>query len=341
MPSQMRLEALEAPAAVARLLAADATVYEELGQRFRAAPPAMWLTVARGSSDHAASHLAFLAMTRLGLPVVSVPMSVFTLHRARWALRAAWAVAVSQSGRSPDLVETVGALRRAGAVALALVNDPSSPLAGTAESVLPLHAGPERAVAATKSFIAQLAAGVRLVAAISADTHLTRALAALPVALEQAQGIDWTASTGAALQGADGLYVLGRGTGLALAHEIALKFKEVCGLQAEAHSSAEVRHGPIALVEPGYPVLVLAPRGPAQAGLLTLAKDLRQRGACVLLAAPPEVDGAELQAVDGGHEALDSLTLAQSAYLMIEALARARGLDPDRPRHLSKVTITL
>jgi glutamine---fructose-6-phosphate transaminase (isomerizing) len=141
--------------------------------------------------------------------------------------------------------------------------------------------------------------------------------------------------------------VLGRGTGLALAHEIALKFKEVCGLQAEAHSAAEVRHGPMAMVEPGYPVLVLAPRGPAQAGLLELAADLRQRGACVMLVVPEARSGAagavacELPLEVAAHEVLDTTTLAQSAYLMIETLARARGLDPDQPQHLSKVTCTL
>jgi glutamine---fructose-6-phosphate transaminase (isomerizing) len=335
----MRTEALEIPAACARLLAADAALYAPLAQRFQAARPAQWLTVARGSSDHAASHLAFLAMTRLALPVASVPMSVFTLHQARWALQGAWAVALSQSGRSPDLVETLGALRRAGAWSLALVNDEGSPLAAAADTLLPLHAGPERAVAATKSFVNQLVAGVRLVAALAQDQNLHQALAALPAALDKAQSCDWSAAI-AALRDADRLYVIGRGTGLALAHEMALKFKELCGLQAEAHSAAELRHGPMALVQPGYPVIVLAPHGPAQDGLLSLAHDLRQRGAQVLLAAPTAANGAQLHAADGGHEALHTLTLAQSAYLMIESLARARGLDPDQPRHLSKVTIT-
>jgi len=347
--SQMRLEALEIPAAMDRLLKADASPYEQLAQSFRAARPSQWLTVARGSSDHAASHLAFLAMVRLGLPVASVPLSVFTQHHAKWTLSAAWAVALSQSGRSPDLIQTLGALRRGGARALALVNDESSPLAAAAEWVLPLRAGHERSVAATKSFVAQLVCGVRLVATLSADTVLSGALAELPTALERAQSCDWTAviphlqSRGRA----GGLYVLGRGTGLALAHEIALKFKEVCGLQAEAHSAAEVRHGPMALVELGYPVLVLAPRGPAQAGLFELAADLRQRGACVMLVAPATSAGSagavacELPLEVGAHDVLDTLTLAQSAYLMIEALARARGLDPDQPQHLSKVTCTL
>ncbi len=335
----MRTEALEIPAACARLLAADAALYAQLAQRFQASPPAQWLTVARGSSDHAASHLAFLAMTRLALPVASVPMSVFTLHQARWALQGAWAVALSQSGRSPDLVETLGALRRAGAWSVALVNDEGSPLAAAADTLLALHAGPERAVAATKSFVNQLVAGVRLVAALAQDPNLHQALAALPAALDKAQSCDWSAAL-AVLRDADRLYVIGRGTGLALAHEMALKFKELCGLQAEAHSAAELRHGPMALVQPGYPVIVLAPHGPAQEGLLNLAQDLRQRGAQVLLAAPTAPNGAQLQAADGGHEALHTLTLAQSAYLMIESLARARGLDPDQPRHLSKVTIT-
>jgi glutamine---fructose-6-phosphate transaminase (isomerizing) len=345
----MRLEALEIPLAVNRLLKADAHRYEELAHSFRADPPRQWFTVARGSSDHAASHLAFLAMTRLGLPVASVPMSVFTQHHAKWTLSASWAVALSQSGRSPDLVQTIVALGKSGARTLALVNDEGSPLATAAEWELPLRAGPEVAVAATKSFVAQLVTGVRLVASLAADTALSRMLIELPAALERAHDCDWAAAIPHLrnLEPASGLYVLGRGTGLALAQEIALKFKEVCGLQAEAHSAAEVRHGPMALIEPGYPVLVLAPRGPAQAGLLALAAELRQRGARVMLVAPPgcvadsEILTCHLPLEVGPHEVFDTITLAQSAYLMIEHLARARGLDPDRPKHLSKVTCTI
>src|SRR5262249_2970918 len=139
-----------------------------------------------------------------------------------------------------------------------------------------------------------------------------------------------------ALVDADRLFVIGRGTGLAVAMEAALKFKETCGIQAEAFSGAEVQHGPMALIEEGYPLLVFAPRGPAQAGLLTLAEQMRQRGARVLLAAPAGTPGSELPLVPGGCEDVDPIAAIQSFYPMVEALARARGLDPDQPRHLAK-----
>jgi glucosamine--fructose-6-phosphate aminotransferase (isomerizing) len=142
------------------------------------------------------------------------------------------------------------------------------------------------------------------------------------------------------LQGADRLFVIGRGLGLPVALEAALKFKETCGIQAEAFSGAEVKHGPMALVENGYPLLVFAPRGPAQAGLLQLADEMRGRGARVLLAAPVGTPGAELPLAPTAHEDLDPIALVQSFYPMVEALARARGRNPDTPPHLAKVTQT-
>ncbi|MFN7724878.1 MAG: SIS domain-containing protein [Rubrivivax sp.] len=332
-------EAFEAPAAVARQLAEDAAAYASLGEALRATPPQGVLTVARGSSDHAAHYMAYLVMARLGRLVTSLPMSLVTLYQAQLACEGLVSVAFSQSGQSPDLVAPTRVLRAGGARTVAVVNDPASPLAEAAEWVLPLHAGPERSVAATKSYITQLVAGARLTAAWQQDAELQAAVQALPAALDLAARQDWRVAVDA-LQGADRLFVIGRGTGLAVAMEAALKLKEVCGVQAEAFSGAELRHGPMALVEQGYPLLVLAPRGPAQAGLLALADDMRQRGARVLLAAPPGTPGAELPLAPTGHEDLDPIAVVQSFYPMVEALARARGRNPDEPRHLAKVTRT-
>jgi len=177
------------------------------------------------------------------------------------------------------------------------------------------------------------------VAAWQDDMVLQAALAALPGVLARAARIDWTSAV-EALHGADRLFVIGRGTGLAIAQEAALKFKETCAIQAEAFSGAEVRHGPMALVEEGYPLLVFAPRGPAQAGLLTLADEMRARGAHVLLAAPSGTPGSQLVIAESTSIELDPIAAIQSFYPMVEALARARGFDPDRPRHLAKVTRT-
>lgn len=336
----MRREALEAPEAVSRALANDAALLAEVAAHWRAAPPAALLTLARGSSDHAASAMAYAAMSRLGRLVTSLPMSLLTLHGARFEGPQPWSLAFSQSGQSPDLVEPLRQLGQGGAPTLALVNDETSPLARAARWVLPLHAGPETSVAATKSFVAQWLAGLRLVLACAGDEAAAAALAALPEALQRAASADWAAAFGA-LREAESLFVIGRGAGLSAALEMALKFKETCGLHAEAFSGAEVQHGPMALVGPGFPVLLLAPRGPAQAGLLALAEVLRQRGARMLLAAPPGTPGADLPLVAAPLEDLDPLCAVQSFYLAVESLARERGRDPDRPRHLAKVTRTI
>jgi glucosamine--fructose-6-phosphate aminotransferase (isomerizing) len=205
--------------------------------------------------------------------------------------------------------------------------------------VFPLHAGQETSVAATKSFIAQLVAGARLVAAWQDDAALSAALQQLPQAMERACAADWSAAL-QILGEADRLFVIGRGLGLPVAMEAALKFKETCGIQAEAFSGAEVQHGPMRLIEEGYPLLVFAPRGPAQAGLLDLAQAMRARGARVLLAAPAGTPGASLALAESSLPELDPVCAIQSFYPMVEALARARGNDPDHPPHLKKVTRT-
>lgn len=337
--SRMLTEAREAPAAVARQLAEDASRYHALGARLRARPPSALLTVARGSSDHAAHYAAYLIMARLGRLVTSMPMSLVTLYQSRIRCEGLAAFGFSQSGQSPDLVGPMAYFRRGGADTCAFVNDPASPLAQAAEWVFPLHAGEERSVAATKSFIAQLVAGARLVAAWQDDAALATALDALPDALEAASRLDWSDAV-EALRDADRLFVIGRGLGLPVALEAALKFKETCGIQAEAFSAAEVQHGPMALIEEGFPLLVFAPRGPAQPGLLELARAMRERGARVLLAAPRGTPGATLPLVDTALEELDAVSAIQSFYPMVEALARAVGNDPDSPPHLKKVTRT-
>ena len=340
--SLMRLEAAEAPDAVARLLAQDGERYTALGAQLRATPPRSILTLARGSSDHAAHYAGYLLMARLGRLVTSLPMSLITLYRARLDCDGLLSLAFSQSGQSPDLVLPTQQFALRGATTLAFVNDTASPLAQAARWAFGLHAGPERSIAATKSFIAQMTAGARLVAAWQGDAALAAALDALPAALTEAHanGAAWCAAGVPALAAAERLYVVGRGTGLAAAMEAALKLKEVCGIQAEALSGAELRHGPLALVSAGYPVLMFAPRGPALPGLLTLADDLRQRGALVLLAAPPGTPGATLPLIDCADADLDPIAAIQSLYPLVEALARARGRDPDQPLHLAKVTKT-
>ncbi|WP_205965295.1 SIS domain-containing protein [Paraburkholderia flava] len=340
--SNMLKEALASADTVAAQLA-DPSRVQALATRLAEAPRDVALTVARGSSDHAASYFASLTMSRLGVPVASLPMSVATLQQAPLKVRGQLALAFSQSGKSPDLIGTMIALRDAGALTVAAVNAPDSPLADACEWHLPLAAGPELSVAATKSYIAMLSMSAQLVAHWQRDDALLGALDTLPDALRRAGTLDWSAAVDA-LRGVERMIVIGRGLGLAIAQEAALKLKETSGIQAEAFSSAEVRHGPMELIDRDYPLLVFAPRGPEQQGLVQLAQDMKARGAHVLLAAPDDVaDGVAdivLPVVQTAHAALDPIAAILSFYVMAAALAAARGRNPDAPRHLNKVTET-
>ena len=331
-------EAREGPSVVERLLDADDEAYAALGGDLRTRPPQAVLTIARGSSDHAAHFVAYLVMARLGRLVTSLPMSLVTLYQSRLACEGLVSLAFSQSGRSHDLVEPTQFFRAGGARTVAFVNDPASPLARVAQWAFDIHAGAETSIAATKSFIAQLVAGARFVAAWQGNEQLMQALRSLPVALRRAVRQEWSSAI-ESFADADRLFVVSRGLGLPIAMEAALKFKELCGIQAEAVSGAELRHGPMALVDEGYPLLIFALRGPAQTELLALAEEMRGRGARVLVAAPGGIS-ADLELEISEADDLDPIVAIQSFYPMVEALARARGRDPDSPRHLAKITVT-
>jgi glucosamine--fructose-6-phosphate aminotransferase (isomerizing) len=337
--SKMLEEALSAGQCVAHQLAQDADRYAELGRKLRSTNFNTALTIARGSSDHAANYCAYLIMARLGRVVASLPMSLLTLYKSPLLTRDTLTIAISQSGQSPDVVEPTAYFRDGGATTVALVNDIDSPLAHAAEWAMPLHAGKEHSVAATKSFITSLVAGARLVAHWQNDDELKAGLEALPEDLARASRSDWSAAL-EVLAPARNIMVVGRGISFPIALEAALKLKETSALQAEAFSGAEIKHGPMALIEDGYPLLVFATRGPTQAGLLQLAREMRERGARVLLAAPADVAERDLTLPTAATPDLDPIVAVQAFYVMAAKLAAARGMDPDRPRHLNKVTKT-
>jgi glucosamine--fructose-6-phosphate aminotransferase (isomerizing) len=337
--STMLAEARAMPGLVRAQLAEDKELYRRLAASLRVNPPAAVATLARGSSEHAARYLGFLVSSRLGILVSRLLPSLLTLYRAPLKAEGLLAIAVSQSGQSPDLLEPVRAVRAGGGTAVAMVNDAASPLAAEAGWVLPLRAGPELAVPATKSFVASLAAAARLVGHWCEDARLLRALEALPAAIDEGLRQDWSAAAGAFVN-AERMYVVSRGLGLPLALETALKLKEACGIQGEAFSAAEIRHGPMCLVGPGYPVLVLALRGPALADLVAFSEELRRQGAKVVLAAPADVRARDVTFAVSEAEELDPAAAVASVYPMVDALARARGRDPDRPPNLSKVMAT-
>lgn len=339
MTSLMEQEALGAAQAVATHPARIDKVLADLTRELSARPLRLALTVARGSSDHAANFFAYLVMRRMGVPVVSLPMSLITLHKAPLAVTGQLAVAFSQSGRSYDLVDTMAAMSMTDATTVGFINDVQSPLAKHCRWVVPLCAGVEKSVAATKSYVAALAAIARLVAHWRGDAALFEALARLPDQLDQAAHVPVSPAIDTLLW-ADSTMVVGRGLGFAVALEAALKLKETCAIQAEAFSGAEIRHGPMALVEHGYPIIVFALRGAEQAGLVELARDLRKRGARVILAAPSGVTDRDLTLEVSDDPTLDPILAILSFYVIAARLAQARGLNPDEPPHLSKVTVT-
>jgi glutamine---fructose-6-phosphate transaminase (isomerizing) len=337
--TRMFAEAAEAPAAVARQYAANAGLVAQLAAGLRAAPPRAVLTGARGSSDHAATYLKHLVETRVGIPVASLSPSVASIYAAAPDAREMLAIGLSQSGRSPDLLATIRAAAAKGARTLAMVNVADSPLATLADTLLPLHAGAEVSVAATKSLLATLAASVSLVAAWSDDAALAHAADALPDRLHAAWQCDWSALV-EALADARGLYVLGRGPGFGAAQEMALKLKETCGLHAEAFSAAEVRHGPMALVGPDFPLLVLRQNDASAAATDALVTDMLAHGAPVLVAGATPAGAIPLPIPDA-DPAVAPLLAVQAFYRAANTLSVRRGLRPDRPPLLRKVTETV
>jgi glutamine---fructose-6-phosphate transaminase (isomerizing) len=269
----------------------------------------------------------------------SAAPSVSSVYGVSQDLRGCLFIAISQSGRSPDLLASVAAAKASGATILALCNTPDAPLMAAADLVIPLRAGPELSVAATKSFLATLAAIARLVAAWTEDPLLRAALAALPSMMDQSWALDWSPAL-AVLERASHVYVIGRGLGLGAAQEAALKCKETCALHAEAFSSAELRHGPYTLLGRDFPALLMAQRDACAPGMEALAEELVRRGVPVLVAGAQIAGAVVLPTVHAAAE-LSPILLVQSAYRMIAELSVRRGLDPDRPPHLRKITETV
>lgn len=335
----MRREIDEIPEAAQRLLDRSRAGIEAAGAALRDRDPAFLVTIARGSSDHAVHFIKYATELTAGIPVASLGPSLASIYGARLKLQAGAALAVSQSGKSPDIVSMLESCLRGGAVSLALVNTAGSPLSLAAHHAIDIAAGPEIAVAATKSFVNSIVAGLALLASWTRDEVLAEALTALPRHLEDALTLDWTALVHE-LEGAPSLYMLGRGPSLAIASEAALKLKETANLHAEAYSSAEVLHGPVALVDRAFPVIALAARDAAEESVSVMTDDLVGKGARAFISSARSSRADLLPFVETGHPLTDALCLIVPFYGLAEANSRARGYNPDRPEKLSKVTET-
>jgi glucosamine--fructose-6-phosphate aminotransferase (isomerizing) len=338
--TRMHREIAESASAIASQLDANRAIARELAAALRASPPRFVSTGARGSSDNAATFAKYLFETRLGIPTTSAAPSVQSIYAAEQDLSDTLFLAISQSGKSPDLVRQAEAAKRAGARLVAMVNVEASPLAAAADAVIPLRAGPELSVAATKSFLCSLSAIAQLAAEWKDDATLRDALAAVPAVLREPADARW-ASLVDGLADAKSLFVVGRGLGLSAAQEAALKLKETCGIHAEAFSAAEVQHGPMALVGAGFPVVFFVQDDDTKASTLEIAAKFRARGAHVF-AIGAEADGCETLPLPRVRDpACAPLVAVHGFYDAVNALAIRRGRDPDSPPHLSKVTETV
>ncbi|RMA40876.1 SIS domain-containing protein [Rhodophyticola porphyridii] len=338
--SRMRHEILEIPEAVARLLDRGQPEIAKVAEALKTRDPRLVVTVARGSSDHVCTFLKYAVELELGLPVASIGPSVASLYGAELHLDGALCLSVSQSGQSPDIVALAKSATRGGALSVAVTNDPASPLAEASDHCIGIHAGPERSVAATKTFVTSAVATLMLLAEWKGDDALRSALLDLPRHLDAAARKDWSPLK-QAIGAQRSLFTLGRGPSWAISNEAALKFKETCQIHAESYSAAEVLHGPVSIVEEGFPVLCFTARDAAETPVVQVADALAEKGARVFVTSDRAARATALPHIRTDHRLTDPITLIVSFYAMVEQIALDRGIDPDTPRHLRKVTETV
>jgi glutamine---fructose-6-phosphate transaminase (isomerizing) len=338
--SRMRTEIDEIPAAAQRLLVHCMPAIAGIADHLRDINPAFIATIARGSSDHAAGFLKYAIELETGLPVATLGPSIASVYGRQMRLGNSATIAISQSGKSPDIVSMVANAGRGGSLTIALTNVLSSPLVAQSALALDILAGPELSVAATKSFVNSVVAGLLILAEWTGNAQLKLALDALPQCLDKALTCDWTALRNA-LEGHQSLYILGRGPTFPIACEAALKFKETSGLHGEAYSAAEVMHGPVSIVSGGFPILVLAARDKAEQKIITACDQLVAQGANVLVTSNLATNAISLPFASTNHCITDALVQIVSFYSFVEMLSRHRGLNPDKPNFLRKVTETI
>jgi glucosamine--fructose-6-phosphate aminotransferase (isomerizing) len=338
--TQMRREVLEIPHAVDRLLTNQGGALSRAADALRLRDPGFLVSVARGSSDHVATYLKYASELLTGTPIASLGPSIASVYKRELKVAGSACISVSQSGKSPDIVEMARMVRSSGALSIALTNDPSSPLAQVSDHTLYLDAGPELSVAATKTFVNSAVAGIWLLAEWAGDDELIKAIRGLPDVLGRAVQQDWPEAR-AALATRDSVFCLGRGPAYAISGEAALKCKETCQIHAESYSSAEVLHGPVSIVDSGFPVLAFCAADEAEEVLASVADNVAQKGGRVFATTPKVSVASSLPTIRTGHPLTDPIALIASFYAMVEQVAAARNINPDAPRHLNKVTKTV
>jgi glucosamine--fructose-6-phosphate aminotransferase (isomerizing) len=335
----------EQPAVLERLLAAVWTNVQAIAESVRKRGVHWALLAARGSSDHAAIYAQYLLGMRQRLPAALATPSLYTLYQSPPRLEGALVVGVSQSGMSPDIVAVIEEARRQGQITIAVTNDPSSRLGVIAEFIIPLHAGEERSVAATKTYTAELMVVAMLSAALTADSTLLTELQSLPQAIDQVLSLNANVTCQAErYRYMTQTVTLGRGLTYSTALEAGLKLKEMTYISANAYSSADFLHGPIAILQPGFPLVAVAPAGHTLPDMLNVINECRSRGAepIVVSDMPEALNLAQtpLPLPAGIPEWLAPIAAIVPAQLFARALALAKGYNPDQPRGLHKITET-
>lgn len=338
-PTLMELEAREAPVVVARQLTRNQAVCEQIADEIKKRDLRFAVVCARGSSGHAGTYAKYLIEYYLRITTAPASPSLNSVYNASTDMRNTLLLVISQSGKSPDLLAFTESAKKSGAYTVAIINTEDAPLSAIADVVLPICAGPEHSVAATKSYIASCTAIAQLVSIASQDQALKQALINLPKLLEQACAMDWsTALEPVSLS--QSLFAISRGAALGIVREVALKFKETAILHAEAFSAAEVIHGPLALVKPGFICLIFDPVDESSEDIGHLIKKLRDIGANVFVISSNTAEFNTLPIPAHKSNACTPIVQVQSFYLFVEQLSRLRGYNPDTPQHLKKVTET-
>lgn len=342
--TQMQIEAAQSPDCVAEQYHRNQATLKAIEQQIKLSDISYAMTIARGSSDHAATYAKYLFETQLGLATVSSAPSIHTLYNAKLNFKNSLVVGISQSGKSEDICTAMQAAKDGGAHTIALVNNVNSPLAEIADYVIDLCAGPELAVAATKSYICSLTALCHLAVALKPQLTFANYLAELPAKLSDALNCNWQEFIDIYSNSHDTI-TIGRSFSYPIAQESALKFKETCSLHAEPFSSAEFIHGPLALLAKDYPILCYAQNDESIAGTMQLIEKANQIGAQTLLAACNDFANKTTASIylplpSSLHPTLDPIIAIQAFYPAIAKVAVKRGYNPDKPDNLNKVTST-
>jgi glucosamine--fructose-6-phosphate aminotransferase (isomerizing) len=345
MSSNLERELHAQPDALARLLAKQRRYAEQIADLFHRDDVRYILIASRGSSGNAARYAQYLLGRARRVPVAFATPSLFTLYHQPPRLDGALVIGISQSGKSPDVVEVVEEARRQGRPTIALTNAPASPLGRAADGVLKLEAGSERAVAATKTYVNSLGAVALIFAASTGDERALAELEAVPRQLARQLDRSWDDVAAVdVLAGIDGATVIARGVNYCTAFETALKIREMSGLLVEAWSAADLMHGPVAAIGTGWPVFAIAPTGPALAGVVEGVDAVAARGARLVVVSDDEALLARaevgLRLIDGVPDWLSPLVAVVPGQLAAMRLGKLRGIDLDHPLGLAKVTLT-